>query len=123
MDQDRWEQCEHWHTDYAQDQLSDIVYLEISIDVDAEIKQADLLGSVESVKAAADIYLPVSGKVVGKNEKLSESPELINSDPYGEGWLIKIALSDESEIDVLLTPKSIKNILKREMPSVYSTYR
>lgn len=89
-------------TDYAQDQLSDIVYLEISLAVGAEAKQGALFGSVESVKAAADVYLPASGKVAAINEALGESPETINSDPYGAGWMIKLADIDESEINDLM---------------------
>jgi len=89
-------------TDYAQDQLSDIVYLEVSLDADAEAEKGALFGTVESVKAAADLYLPVSGKLVAKNEGLSEAPETINSDPYEAGWIAKISLTNEEELDELM---------------------
>ncbi len=90
-------------TDYAQDQLSDIVFVDFG---DAEVGNAIVQGkpfaSVESVKAASDVYAPASGEVVATNEVLEDTPELINSDPYGEGWLVQIKLSDPSELDKLL---------------------
>lgn len=89
-------------TDYAQDQLSDIVYLEISLEIDAIGKQGDLFGSVESVKAAADVYLPVSGKIISRNDDLSKTPETINGDPYGNGWIVKLAEIDESQLSDLM---------------------
>ncbi len=98
-------------TDYAQDQLSDIVYLEISLDIDAKGKQGDMFGSVESVKAAADVYLPISGKVSAKNDALSDMPETLNSDPYGEGWIIKLTISDKSEIEGLLDADAYEKFL------------
>ena len=89
-------------TDYAQDQLSDIVYLEISLEINAVAKQGELFGSVESVKAAADVYLPVSGKIVGRNDVLSESPETINDDPYIKGWIVKLSEIDEAQLSDLM---------------------
>lgn len=89
-------------TDFAQDQLSDIVYVEILEDAGAELKQGDPVGAVESVKAAADVYMPVSGEILEVNGALSDVPELINSDPYGEAWMAKVKLSDPSELDGLL---------------------
>ena len=89
-------------TDYAQDQLSDIVYVELIVSEDEEVAAGDSCAAVESVKAAADVYMPVSGKVVALNEVLADTPELINSDPYGEAWMIKVELSDASELDGLL---------------------
>jgi len=89
-------------TDYAQDQLSDIVYLEISLEIDAIGQQGDLFGSVESVKAAADVYLPVSGKIISRNDDLSKTPETINVDPYGNGWIVKLAEIDESLLSDLM---------------------
>lgn len=89
-------------TDYAQDQLSDIVYLEVNLSVGESGKQEALFGTVESVKAAADLYLPAGGKVLEVNEALGETPETINSDPYGEGWMLKIKLADKSEIEGLM---------------------
>jgi glycine cleavage system H protein len=89
-------------TDYAQSQLSDIVYVEIIVSVGDEVNKGDSCASLESVKAAADVYIPVSGKVVEINENLANTPELINNDPYGEGWMIKIELSNHAEVEGLL---------------------
>ncbi len=83
-------------TDYAQDQLNDIVYVELP-DVGAEYKKGDSFGVVESVKAASDIYLPVAGKITEVNSKVQAEPELINTDPYGEGWLVKIQVANASD--------------------------
>lgn len=89
-------------TDHAQEQLSDIVFVEILVSVGDEVKQGESCATVESVKAAADVYMPVSGKVVAVNEDLSSAPETINSDPYGTAWMVKIELSDPGELDGLL---------------------
>ena len=89
-------------TDYAQDQLSDIVFVEYLLDEGDQGNKGDTCATVESVKAAADVYLPVSGEIIAVNEDLSDSPELINSDPYGGAWMYKIKLSDPSEVNDLL---------------------
>jgi glycine cleavage system H protein len=89
-------------TDYAQEQLSDIVFVEFVLDEGDEVSKGDACAAVESVKAASDVYLPLSGEVIAINEDLADSPELINSDPYGEAWMLKIKISDPSEIDELL---------------------
>jgi glycine cleavage system H protein len=89
-------------TDFAQNQLSDIVYVEIVVAVGDEVKKGDSCATLESVKAAADVYLPASGKVVAINEALPDTPEKVNSDPYGEAWMVKIELSDPSELEELL---------------------
>ena len=89
-------------TDYAQDQLSDVVYVEFVVSEGDEVKQGDVIATIESVKAAADVYAPVSGKVVAVNETLADAPEKINEDPYGEAWLIKLEISDPSELDGLM---------------------
>ncbi len=83
-------------TDYAQDQLNDIVYVEFP-DVGAAFKQGDSFGVVESVKAASDIFMPIGGTVTAVNDALSDEPELINTDPYGKGWLIQFKLTDAAE--------------------------
>jgi glycine cleavage system H protein len=88
-------------TDYAQDQLNDIVYIELP-DVGAELSKSQTFGVVESVKAASDIYSPVSGTVTEVNTQLEEQPELINSDPYGKGWILKLQIKDVSEADDLM---------------------
>lgn len=89
-------------TDFAQDQLSDIVFAEIIVAEGDDVKKGDTIATVESVKAAADIYTPVSGKVVSISETLGSTPEAINSDPYGVAWMIKIELSSPAELDELM---------------------
>ena len=84
-------------TDYAQDQLSDIVFVEALVDVDDDIDVGDGISEVESVKASAEVYAPAGGKVVAVNEDLADSPEVINSDPYGTGWLVQVEISAESD--------------------------
>jgi glycine cleavage system H protein len=94
-------------SDYAQDQLSDIVYVELP-EVGDTFDRGDVLVVVESVKAASDVYMPVSGEVLEINEALEDSPELLNEDPYGEAWLVRIAIADPSELDDLLDAKAYK---------------
>jgi len=88
-------------TDYAQDHLSDIVYVELP-EVGREVKAHDSIGTIESVKAAADIYAPISGTVTAVNESLLDSPELVNQDPYGKAWMIRMKLSNPKELDGLM---------------------
>lgn len=88
-------------SDYAQNSLSDIVYLELP-SVGDTFGKGDSFGVVESVKAAADLYMPVSGEVVAVNEALVDRPELVNEDPYGEAWMVRIRLTDTSELDELM---------------------
>jgi glycine cleavage system H protein len=89
-------------TDYAQDQLSDIVYFESLVSEGETIEKGDSLATVESVKAAADVYSPIAGTVVAINEDLDDTPELINSDPYGDAWMVKVEINDLDELDELL---------------------
>jgi glycine cleavage system H protein len=90
-------------TDYAQDSLSDIVYIELP-EEGGNFGIGDTFGVVESVKAAADLYMPISGTVTAANEDLQDMPEVLNSDPYGEGWMIKITLGDAAELENLMDP-------------------
>ncbi len=90
-------------TDFAQKELGDIVYIEIET-VGEELKKEDPFGTVEAVKTVSDLFMPVSATVLEANEALEDSPELVNEDPYGEGWMIKIKFSDPSELDELLSP-------------------
>jgi glycine cleavage system H protein len=92
-------------TDYAQNHLSDIVYVELP-EVGAEFKQGTPFGSIESVKAASDINLPAGGTITAVNEALADAPEAVNSDPYGKGWIVKFTLSDSSELNALLDAKA-----------------
>ena len=89
-------------TDYAQDQLSDVVYVEVVVSEGDTLNHEDTFGTVESVKAAADVYTPVSGTITEINIALEDVPELINTDPYGEAWMLKIEISDPSELDSLM---------------------
>jgi glycine cleavage system H protein len=88
-------------TDYAQDQLSDIVFVEFLVDPGDSVDKGDAIATVESVKAAADVYAPAGGEVTAVNEDLADSPELVNSSPYADAWMIKINLSDADELDGL----------------------
>lgn len=88
-------------TDFAQDQLSDIVFVEVVVEVGDDVKKGDSCATLESVKAAADVYMPVSGVITAINENLPDTPELVNSDPYGAAWLVKVEISDPSELDAL----------------------
>lgn len=89
-------------TDFAQDQLSDVVFVEIIAEPEESLNQGDACATVESVKAAADVYLPMGGTITELNEELLDTPELVNSDPYGEAWMVKIEISDPAEADGLL---------------------
>jgi glycine cleavage system H protein len=100
-------------TDYAQEQLGEIVYVELPA-VGDKISKDDAFGVVESVKAVSDIYAPVSGTVVEVNQELPESPEMINEDPYGDGWLVKVKVSDGSELDDLLDHEEYEELVAAE---------
>jgi glycine cleavage system H protein len=89
--------------DYAQNELGDITFLELP-EVGDSVTQNEPLGVVESVKAASDVYAPVSGEVVERNDALIDAPELVNQSPYGDAWLIKVKVSDSSEVDALMNP-------------------
>ena len=100
-------------TDFAQEQLSDIVYVELPEEGDS-FDKGEVYATVESVKAASDCYLPISGEVLETNEELTDAPELVNSDPYGEAWLVKIAVSDASELDGLMDAKAYAAFVAQE---------
>ena len=89
-------------TDYAQGALSDVVYVEFEIDPDDEVSAGDSIGTIESVKAAAEVHFPVSGTVLEVNEEVVDAPEMLNKEPYAGGWLVKLQVSDESELDDLM---------------------
>jgi glycine cleavage system H protein len=89
-------------TDYAQDQLGDIVYVDLP-EAGAQLTQFEKMGEIESVKAVSELYAPASGEVIRTNDALVEKPELVNSDPYGDGWLVEIRIADTSQLDALLT--------------------
>ncbi len=97
-------------TEFAQGELGDIVYVEIETEgetLDAE----EVFGTVEAVKTVSDLFLPVSGEVTEVNEALQDAPELVNSDPYGEGWMIKVAMNDASQVDGLMSAADYKELV------------
>jgi len=100
-------------SDFAQEHLGDIVYVELP-EVDDELAKEDAFSAVESVKAAADVYIPVSGKVVAVNEALIDDPALLNSDPY-ENWIIKVELTDKAQLDELMTSEDYEKFLAEEV--------
>lgn len=89
-------------TEFAQRELGDIVYIDIN-SVDQEIPQNEIFGTVEAVKTVSDLFMPVSGVVLELNEQLGVNPELVNEDPYGNGWMVKIRVTDPSQVDALLS--------------------
>ncbi len=102
-------------TDYAQSQLSDIVYVEIVVSVGDLVKKGGSCATIESVKAAADVYMPVSGKIVAVNEALPATPEMVNQDPYGGAWMVKVEISEPGELnDLMGAPGYEKNLQEKE---------
>jgi glycine cleavage system H protein len=97
-------------TDYAQDQLSDIVFVEIVALEGDSLKKGETCAVIESVKAAADVYLPVGGEIIAINEALMDSPELVNEDPFDKAWLIKVKMADPSQLDGLMDADTYKNL-------------
>lgn len=100
-------------TDHAQDLLGDMVFVELP-DVGDEVATGDDIAVAESVKAASDIYAPISGEIIEVNEELEDSPELVNADAFGDGWLFKIKLDDLSELDELLDAEGYENAIDEE---------
>lgn len=100
-------------TDHAQDQLSDIVFVEFP-EPGESFTSGDIIGVVESVKAAADLYLPIAGEITEVNEHLADNPEILNSDPFGEGWIVKFTSSDSSEFDGLLSAEDYEKLAGEE---------
>jgi glycine cleavage system H protein len=97
-------------TEFAQSELGDIVYVEIDT-VGETIEQEEVFGSVEAVKTVSDLFMPLTGEILEFNENLEANPELVNSDPYGEGWMIKVKLSDASQIEGLLDAAAYEGII------------
>ena len=98
-------------TDFAQKELGDIVFVEVET-VDEELDKGEAFGTIEAVKTVSDLFMPVGGKVMEMNEKLDDQPELINKDPYGEGWIIKISIGNADEIDELLDSKGYASLIE-----------
>ena len=97
-------------TDFAQSELGDIVYVEVET-VDETLEAEEVFGTVEAVKTVSDLFLPVSGEIIAFNEALEDEPEKVNTDPYGEGWMIKVKCSDISQLDDLLSAEAYKNLI------------
>jgi glycine cleavage system H protein len=100
-------------TDFAQEELGDIVFVELPA-VGSKLQKESRLGVVESVKAVSDVYAPLSGTVVAVNEKLTANPEIVNQDPYGEGWMIRLQPDDPAEIDALMTADGYDAFVAKE---------
>jgi glycine cleavage system H protein len=100
-------------TDYAQGELGDIVFIEIET-VDELLEKEDVFGTVEAVKTVSDLFMPVTGKVLKVNPKLEDSPELVNKDPYGEGWMIQITVEKAAELNDLLTAGQYKEMISED---------
>ena len=97
-------------TDFAQRELGDIVYVEVET-VGQELNAGDVFGTVEAVKTVSDLYLPVSGSITEVNPKLGTGPELVNSDPYGEGWMVKMRVTDTADIDQLMDAAAYEELV------------
>jgi glycine cleavage system H protein len=97
-------------TEFAQSELGDIVYVEIET-VGETIAQEEIFGSIEAVKTVSDLFMPISGEILEFNEELDGNPELVNSDPYGAGWMVKVKISDASEIENLLDAEAYKSLV------------
>ncbi|MCD6101850.1 MAG: glycine cleavage system protein GcvH [Candidatus Cloacimonetes bacterium] len=97
-------------TDYAQKELGDIVYVELP-EIGAELAAKEILTTVEAVKAVEEIYIPISGRVIDVNSKLADTPDLLNSSPYDEGWIAKVEIMDEDEIENLLSAEDYKKLI------------
>ncbi len=98
-------------TDYAQGELGDVVYLDIEDDIE-EVTANESFGTIEAVKTVSELYAPVSGKVIDVNRSLNDAPETVNNDPYGDGWMIKIEMTDESELDSLIDADAYKDLIE-----------
>jgi len=98
-------------TDFAQGELGDIVYVEIE-SLNERVEMGDIFGTVEAVKTVSDLFMPISGEIIEVNEKLESEPELVNNDPYGDGWMVKIKCDDLTQLDSLLDLESYEAITK-----------
>ena len=97
-------------TDHAQSELGDIIFVEFP-DIDQEIEKDEPFGTIEAVKTVADLFAPISGKVTEINEDLEYSPEQVNSDPYGEGWIVKVSIDNAGELEELMTPEQYGDLI------------
>jgi glycine cleavage system H protein len=98
-------------TDYAQEQLGDVVYVELP-EFGSQLTQSEMCGTIESVKTVADLYAPISGEVVKINEALDDTPELVNNEPYGRGWIVEIQMRDQDELEKLLSSEDYEALIQ-----------
>ena len=99
-------------TDFAQGELGDIVYVEVETEGEA-LEAGEVFGTVEAVKTVSDLFMPLTGEIIEFNETLEDEPETVNSDPYGDGWMIKIKIADESQIEELLDAAAYKDLISK----------
>jgi len=97
-------------TDFAQSELGDIVYIEVDT-LDSEINSNDVFGTVEAVKTVSDLFMPVTGKVIEVNSSLEDAPEVVNDDPYGKGWIIKIEVTNPTDVENLMSSDNYRNLI------------
>ncbi|MFP4060678.1 MAG: glycine cleavage system protein GcvH [Bacteroidales bacterium] len=97
-------------TDYAQNELGDVVFIEIETEGES-LEKEEVFGTIEAVKTVSDMFMPVTGKVIEVNPKLEDSPDIVNKDPYGDGWMIKIEIADMASIDELLDAKGYEDLI------------
>ena len=97
-------------TDFAQSELGDIVYIEVDT-LDSEINSNDVFGTVEAVKTVSDLFMPVTGKIIEVNSSLEDAPEVVNDDPYGQGWIIKIEVTNPTDVETLMSSDNYRNLI------------
>lgn len=97
-------------TDFAQKELGDIVYVEVDT-LDETLEQEEVFGTVEAVKTVSDLFLPLSGEIIEFNESLEDEPEKVNTDPYGDGWMVKVSINDATQLDDLLSVEAYKELI------------
>lgn len=97
-------------TDFAQRELGDIVYVDVNT-LNSEVAKEEVFGTVEAVKTVSDLFMPLTGTVTEVNADLNDRPEMVNTDPYGEGWMVKVTISDAAEIDTLLSAEAYKSLI------------
>ncbi|MFZ2493180.1 MAG: glycine cleavage system protein GcvH [Thermoanaerobaculia bacterium] len=100
-------------SDFAQKELGDVVFVELP-QVGSQLDQGDELGSIESVKAVSELFVPIAGEVIEVNEALADKPDLVNTDPFGDGWMVKIKIKDITELDVLMTTEDYEDFVKSQ---------
>ncbi len=101
-------------TQFAADQLGDVVYVDFARKVGDQVKQSDVFGTIESVKAASDLFSPLGGTIIRENDRLADHPELVNQDPYGEGWMLEMTLANPAEVEHLLSAQEYEASLPKE---------